>query len=487
MLLLTAMAALVSPVSAADPPPGFHAEVKVEAPTRLDWEFAVAGFGADAVKLPGEYDSKQQRYQLHVPKAYDKTKRWPLIIFISPGDDPLGWRYWQKSCEDRGMFFCAAYAAGNSVHVGVRTRIVLDVLDDVRRRYRIDPDQTIIAGFSGGGRMACALAFALPEYFGGVIPVCGTNPLHAMPYLRHRVRDRLSVAFVTGETDFNRRENEAYMAPYFQEVEVRSKLWLVKKMGHSIPNSEVLAEVHAWIAEDLKRRQADTQVRPGLVAPEDGAPTMIQQANRHFEAAEADLKQPERTWRGVALLQGVVTRWGKTSAADKARKLLTAIEADKKQAALLAEQKGAEERREWSAQAKALERFALRRRAVDVWKRLAKEHPDSPEGRKAADEIKRLEDAIAATPKQPYLGAAFKGETTTIAQVAPNGPAGKAGLLVGDTLLQLGDAKVATVADFLKALQEQKAGAQVAIEVKRGDRTMTLKVTLGSRTAPGDE
>ena len=41
--------------------------------------------------------------------------------------------------------------------------------------------------------MACTIAYALPEYFGGLIPVCGTNPLPRLTYLRHRAEDRLSV------------------------------------------------------------------------------------------------------------------------------------------------------------------------------------------------------------------------------------------------------------------------------------------------------
>ena len=203
------------PAHFAASPTGFQPEVRVKAPTRLEWEFAAAAFDAKP-KLPADYDSRKQRYQLFVPKNYDADKNWPLVIFISPGDDPLGWRFWQKPCEQNGMLFCAAYGAGNNVPVAQRTRIVLDMFDDVRRRYRVDPDQTYLAGFSGGGRMACAIAFALPEYFGGVIPVCGTSPLNPLPYLRHRVRDRLSVAFVTGATDFNRKENEDLHGPVFR-------------------------------------------------------------------------------------------------------------------------------------------------------------------------------------------------------------------------------------------------------------------------------
>src|SRR6266480_1716891 len=90
----------------------------------------------------------------------------------------------QTAPADRKV--AAPYGAGNSTPAGQRARIILDVLDDVRRQYAIDPDLTYLTGFSGGGRMACAIGFALPEYFGGVIPLCGTNTIGAPTYLRHR-------------------------------------------------------------------------------------------------------------------------------------------------------------------------------------------------------------------------------------------------------------------------------------------------------------
>ena len=126
LVLLTAYSA---PIAAADP--GFQAEVKVEKPTRLDWEFVTGTFGADAVTLPTDYLSYRQRFQLFVPSDYDAKKAWPLVVFLSPGDDPLGWRSWQKVCEERGVFFCAAYGAGNNQRIGTRLRIVLDQFDEV--------------------------------------------------------------------------------------------------------------------------------------------------------------------------------------------------------------------------------------------------------------------------------------------------------------------------------------------------------------------
>jgi hypothetical protein len=388
---LVFLAALLDPAPAAAVETGYRKEVRVAQPTRLDWEFAVSGFGSKSASLPSDYDSKKQRYELYVPKNYKADRAWPLVVFISPGDGPLGWTNWQKPCRQLGMLFCAPYGAGNNCPVGKRTRIVLDMLDDVRRHYRIDPDQTYLTGFSGGGRMACSIAFALPELFGGVIPVCGTNPPHRLSYLRHRLHDRLSVAFVTGETDFNRKENEVYMYPWLQEMKVRSKLWVVPKLGHGIPSGDVLSNVQAWLAKDLKRRQADAAAHPALALAPDQAPGPEDLAARFLEAGEAELKDPERTWRGVALLQAVISRWGKTKAAAQARKRIGELLADPQIEKRIADQGGEEEQTGLLAQARALERFGNSAKALEAWRLLAKLHPDTPAGKKAAEAVKRLE------------------------------------------------------------------------------------------------
>src|ERR1051325_1296924 len=270
--------AAVSCLTISVPLASAQTERKVGAATRLDWEFAARGFGPAAAKLPAGYDSTKQKYQLFVPKSHKKDKPAGLVLFISPSDQPAGFKSWQAACEKEGILFASPFAAGNSVAAGQRTRIILDVLDDVRRQHAIDPDLTYITGFSGGGRMACAIGFALPEYFGGVIPLCGTNPISATTYLRHRAEERLSVAFVTGEKDFNRKENEEYMYPWLQEVGIRSKLWVVPNMGHAIPPASVVAEVHAWLAEDLKRRHDDAKARPKLAVKPDDTPSAAEQA-----------------------------------------------------------------------------------------------------------------------------------------------------------------------------------------------------------------
>lgn len=476
--------ALPGVCGAAPPPTGFQDKVQISAPTRLDWKFAASAFGPNAAKVPADYDSRRQHYQLFVPRDYKPMKDWPLVVFISPGDDPLGWRYWQKTCEKAGALFCAPYAAGNSCPVGQRTRIVLDMLDDVRRAYKIDPDQTYLTGLSGGGRMACTIAFALPECFGGVAPACGTNPLPRLDALRHRVHDRLSVAFLTGENDFNRKENEAFMAPMFADLGIRSKLWVVPKMGHTVPSSDVLSEVYAWLVADLKHRRADAKAHPGLALSPGEAPTPGKVAARQVEEAEAELKKDGRVWRGVALLRAVVERWPNTDASDEARQRLKQVLDDKAMVRALLEEGYKDERDYLTAQAKALERFGDVRRAIQAWQKLAEGQPDTPAGKKAAEEAERLRAALAATP---YLGVGFAGNGLLVNEVVRGGPADKAGMKAGDRLLKVGDKVVKTPEQFKQELArfKLKPGDELSVEVEKGGKTERVLIKLGS--APLDE
>ena len=135
-----------------------------------------------------------------------------------PGDYIVGF-------HDKGIAYIGVRDAGNDVPPPKRVRIVLDCLDDVRRQVPLDPDRTYIGGFSGGARIACTIAFALPEYFGGVIPVCAGGEMREEPWLRHRIIDRLSAALVTGTSDFNRGEVERWKGTMWKDFGIRTRVW----------------------------------------------------------------------------------------------------------------------------------------------------------------------------------------------------------------------------------------------------------------------
>ena len=238
--------------------------------------------------------------------------------------------------------------------------------------------------------MACAIGFALPECFGGVVPLCGTNPLPGPAYQRQLIEDRLSVAFVTGEKDDNRKENEAYMAPWLQEAGIRSKLFLMPGLGHTVPTPAIVSDIHAWLAQDLDRRRVYRKAHPKLVVRPDDAPTAAEQSARWFDAAQADLADPDRVWRGVSLLQGIVSRWPKSDAAAKSGAALKKVAGDEKLLARIEVQAPQDEVKALTAQARALERFGNIPKAIETWTLLADRYQDSPAASAALSNIRRL-------------------------------------------------------------------------------------------------
>src|SRR5205807_1802312 len=129
-------------------------------------------------------------------------------------------------------------------------------LDDVRRNFPVDPDRTYLTGFSGGGRIACAVGFALPELVGGLMPLCAGGDLREESWLRHRAADRLSVALLTGTGDFNRGEVERLRGPYLSAVGVRTRVWTQPGLGHGVPNEKTVLEALTWLDEAAPQRKA---------------------------------------------------------------------------------------------------------------------------------------------------------------------------------------------------------------------------------------
>src|SRR5258708_6417786 len=133
------------------PAQGYQPSVTVAAETRLDWIFALANQSLTQAPTEwlGDYRSADQRYELFVPTNLDRKKPASLVLFISAGAQPAGWKQFQQLCQRHGIIFASAFDAGNDCPLKRRVRIVLDVLDDVWRQYPVDPDRTYLGGFSG--------------------------------------------------------------------------------------------------------------------------------------------------------------------------------------------------------------------------------------------------------------------------------------------------------------------------------------------------
>ena len=66
-------------------------------------------------------------------------------------------------------------------------------------------------------------------------------------------------------------------------------------------------------------------------------------------------------------------------------------------------------------------------------------------------------------------------------EVDRNGPAGDAGLRVGDEITRINDRRVQTMEDLIVKIRNQRPGDKVVLEFDRGNRRDRATVTLGSK------
>ncbi len=397
-------------LSLAAPPLGYQAQVKVTAPTRLDWTFVVSNRSVTEVPAKwqlADYRSTNQSFELFVPPRREPKQPLPLVLFVSPGKEPGGWKHFENACKKLGFVFAGVRGAGNDVPSPRRVRVILDVLDEVRRQLPIDPDRTYIAGFSGGGRMACAVGFALPEYFGGVMPICAGGPVRDESFLRQRAVDRLGVALLTGQTDFNRGEVERQWRTYFQAVGVRSRVWTQPGLGHGIPRDEMLQEALRWLDETAGKRKELAKHFPGIRAAV-GGPEREAIAKALLAEGKQRLAVHGQVYAGLMQIKGVLERWPDLPAAREAEKVLLEYE-NRKEKPWEADDI-AEQLRFLVAEARSLdayytgdlpaqyarERAKKLKDALQRWQFIQKASPDSPAGKEAAKRIPALEKLLSS-------------------------------------------------------------------------------------------
>lgn len=309
-------------------PVGHQAEVKVSAATRLDWIFALASqsLASPPADWVPDYESTAQTYEVYVPRGLKPGKPVGLIVFISPGNRGMGLDSFRKVCDEKKLIFASPHNAGNDTPIRKRVRTVLDVVDDVRRRHVVDAERTYIGGFSGGGRIACAIGFALPEYFGGVLPVCAAGDLREESWLRRRVIDRLSVALLTGDSDFNQGEVERFRGPMLASVGVRTKVWVAPKSGHAVPSPDVIEKAVSWLESGVDARRKLARQYPAAGAAPDAAPSRERSAGLLLAEGKSRLKDKPTFHSGLMQLQGVLKRWPDLPQAEEAKTILLKYE-----------------------------------------------------------------------------------------------------------------------------------------------------------------
>ena len=190
---------------------------------------------------PMAYTAESESLDLFVPESYRPEDGWGLLVWVSPGPrGGVGSDETRALLEERRLIWAGANASGNARGKWDRVGLAIDVAQTVTSLYRIDPDRIFVGGYSGGGRIASALANLWSDVFRGGFFIHGADFYQPIaipdrpgsqwpPMFPEPPQDRLSrlkkeqrYVLLTGQHDFNRvqtRETaEAYRTAGFRHV-----------------------------------------------------------------------------------------------------------------------------------------------------------------------------------------------------------------------------------------------------------------------------
>lgn len=121
-----------------------------------------------------KYDNTYQPYSLKLPKDYDPTKKYPLLVFLhGSGQDDQGLL---KMARSGGQFIEIApfardmYNCYDSVN---SQNDILEAIDDAALHFSVDRNKIIIGGFSMGGYGALRTCYEHPELYKGIAVFAG--------------------------------------------------------------------------------------------------------------------------------------------------------------------------------------------------------------------------------------------------------------------------------------------------------------------------
>jgi len=188
-------------------------------------------------------------YSLCLPPLFDEKKPMPLLIlFDSHGDGLLPVNLFKAEAARHGFIIAGSNNSKNGMPTTETTAIFRNILTDLSTRFSINEEAVYLAGFSGGARVAAAVAIT-ERGIAGVVG-CGAG----MPNINQKPMSNFSFLGVAGNQDFNLTELRN-----LDNVLDKSGFThhLIEFQGiHQWPTAGVIPEIFTWIAFDAMRHGA---------------------------------------------------------------------------------------------------------------------------------------------------------------------------------------------------------------------------------------
>jgi hypothetical protein len=184
-----------------------------------------------------------EAYALYVPSSYNGNRKWPLIYIFDPaGRGITGVKAFRMAAEKYGYLLACSYNSRNGP-LNANFAAAGYMFNDMAKRFSIDNKRIYISGFSGGSRVAVALATA-SNYFAGVIG-CGAG-LASEGNLNPTGKSTFVYYGIVGTRDMNYLEMFDLMTFFNTRTSVIPYLRIFDG-GHEWPPPAILTEAVEWI------------------------------------------------------------------------------------------------------------------------------------------------------------------------------------------------------------------------------------------------
>jgi len=136
---------------------------------------------------------QETQYLLYLPDGYlnDTTTKWPLMIFLhGSGESGVDLEKIKvhgppKLIEQGKKFPFIVVSPQAPPQTGWQVEVLKAMLNDLRKKYRVDNERIYLTGLSMGGFGTWNMSEKFPDDFAAIAPICGGGDAEKVWQLRH--------------------------------------------------------------------------------------------------------------------------------------------------------------------------------------------------------------------------------------------------------------------------------------------------------------